>query len=117
MTDNDNKERRQSKRVDFNTEIYLKTPSQTFRLEGNSRDISQKGVYILTDKDLDIDIDTVCEIKIVLSGASPAVVLNIVGKIARKTSDGLGVEFKEMDLDSYTHLKNIVKFNSKEDDS
>jgi hypothetical protein len=116
MTDNiENKERRQSKRVDFNTEIFLKTPSQTFRLEGNSRDISQKGVYIFTDKD--IPIDTVCEIKLVLSGASPPVVLDIVGKIARKTSDGLGIEFKEMDLDSYTHLKNIVMFNSKEDDS
>ncbi|MDY0361063.1 MAG: PilZ domain-containing protein [Desulforegulaceae bacterium] len=116
MTDNiQTKERRQSKRVDFDTEIFLKTPSQTFRLEGHTRDISQKGVYIFTDQD--IPVDTICDIKIILSGSSPPVTLNIVGKIARKTSDGLGVEFKEMDLDSYTHLKNIVVFNSKEDDS
>jgi hypothetical protein len=114
MTDNSKiEERRQSTRVDFNTEIYLKTPSQTFRLEGNSRDISQKGIYILTDKD--IPVDTMCEIKLVLSGASPPVVLDIIGKVARKTDEGIGVEFKEMDLDSYTHLKNIVKFNAKED--
>ena len=116
MNDNtDSKERRQSKRVDFNTEIYLTTPSETFHLEGNSRDISQKGIYILTDKD--IPIDTICDIKLVLSGSSPPIVLNIIGKVARKTSDGLGIEFNEMDLESYTHLKNIVIFNSQEDDS
>ncbi|MDY0131557.1 MAG: PilZ domain-containing protein [Desulforegulaceae bacterium] len=112
---NNDQDRRQGKRVTFNTEIYLKTPSQIFRLEGSSKDISQKGVFIYTDNE--IPLDTICEIKIILSGSSPPVVLDIIGTVARKTSEGIGLEFKEMDLDSYTHLKNIVKFNTKEDNA
>lgn len=105
-------ERRKSSRVDFKTEINIKTPSRSYRLEGNSRDISQKGVYVFTDED--ISLETLCEITLVLEGSVPTVKLEITGKVVRKTEDGVGIEFIEMDLDSYTHLKNIVKFNSKE---
>jgi hypothetical protein len=107
-----NDERRQSLRVDFKTEIILKTPSQSYRLEGNSRDISQKGVYIYTAEE--IPVETVCEVTLILTGAVPPITLNITGKVVRKTEDGIGIEFKEMDLESYTHLKNIVMFNNKE---
>lgn len=112
MAEKSNNERRQSLRVDFTTEIILKTPSQSYRLEGNSRDVSQKGVFIFTDEE--IPVDTICEISLILSGSVPAVTLNITGKVVRKNDEGIGIEFKEMDLESYTHLKNIVKFNNKE---
>ena len=105
-------DRRQSLRVDFITEINLKTPIKSYRLEGHCRDISQKGIFIFTEEE--IPIDTACEITLVLGGTAPAVKLDIVGKVVRKAPDGIGIEFVEMDLDSYTHLKNIVKFNNKE---
>jgi len=105
-----NEERRKSLRVNFNTNITLTTKSKSYKLNGDSRDISQKGIFISTAED--IKIDTLCEIKITLEGAMPPIILNIKGKIVRKTSDGIGIEFKEMNLDSYTHLKNIIKFNT-----
>jgi len=34
------------------------------------------------------------------------------GKIVRSTEDGIGVDFTEMDLDSYEHLRNLVLLNA-----
>lgn len=112
MNDELNTDKRKSTRVDFSTEITLKTPSQQHYFEGNSKDISQKGVFIYTDKD--IPVDTLWDMILILRGASPEVTLNITGKVVRKTDEGIGIEFVEMDLESYTHLKNIVKYNKKE---
>jgi len=113
MTDEKNSdERRQSPRVEFKTEIVLNTPSQSYRLEGSSGDISRKGIYIYTKED--IPVETVCEVKVVLSGAQPPVVIDVKGRVARKTDDGIGVEFREMDLDSFSHLKKIIEYNSTE---
>lgn len=98
-------------RVDFSTEINLMSQGEHHYFEGSSKDISLKGVFIYTDKD--IPVDTLWDVVLVLLGANPALKLHIKGKVVRKSEEGIGIEFIEMDLDSYTHLKNIVKYNKK----
>ncbi|PID77941.1 MAG: hypothetical protein CSB21_03120 [Deltaproteobacteria bacterium] len=105
-------ERRQFLRVDFTAHIILKTSSKSYELEGNSRDISQKGIYI--NSSVDIPVGTLCDLVVILTGSKPPVTLNITGSVVRNKDDGIAIEFKEMNLESYTHLKNIVKYNNKE---
>ena len=37
------------------------------------------------------------------------------GTIIRQTLDGIGIAFDSMDVDTYSHLKNIVRYNRMED--
>jgi hypothetical protein len=47
-------------------------------------------------------------VRILLSGTSSELSLNLKGRIARHDPRGLAIHFYEMDLDSFTHRKNII---------
>jgi hypothetical protein len=51
------------------------------------------------------------DISIVLTGTSPEIDVTFTGEVSRIDENGMGFTFKKMDLDSYTHLKNIVTYN------
>lgn len=108
-------ERRQKKRVDFKTHIILTTDDSEVHLDGSSKDLSLKGVYVNTDEAL--AIGSKCRVEIRLTGMTEDLILRMIGRIVRQEPDGLAVVFKTMDLDSYTHLKNIVRYNTSDPDS
>ena len=105
-------ERRRKKRVSFKTDIILKAEQTEYNFKGNSKDLSISGVFIYTDKG--IPLQTPCELKILLYGMEEKerITLEMKGITVRKTPDGLAVNFESMDLDSYSHLKNIVRYNT-----
>lgn len=103
-------ERRGKLRVGFHTRILLEAGDREMRTEGNSRDLSVSGLYVNTDEK--IAIGTPCKVKVVLSGTVEPLVLKMDGRIVRTDASGLGIAFESMDLDSYTHLKNIVRYNA-----
>jgi hypothetical protein len=111
-SDDQYKEKRGKTRVDFSTatEILLKVGSSVIQLQGDSRDLSLKGIFISTEKN--IPIGTKCHVEITLSGMTDDLALKMNGSVARKETNGIGINFDSMDLDSYTHLKNIVRYNS-----
>ncbi len=37
------------------------------------------------------------------------------GTVIRISENGMGIEFDSMDVDTYSHLKNIVHYNSADD--
>ncbi len=43
-----------------------------------------------------------------------AIALQMQGDVVRKTPSGIAIDFNFMDIDSYTHLKNIVQYNASE---
>jgi hypothetical protein len=45
-------ERRQKTRVDFKTRVRVKTPHGNISAESDSRDISFKGLFVFTDKEI-----------------------------------------------------------------
>ena len=115
VTQDNNKsdaERRKHERVEFFTSIsvIIDAGDKKINVKGGIKDLSLKGVFIITDKKA--PIGSPCSIKIFLSEAKEDVELSIKGKIARTESDGLGIIFDSIDIDSFTHLKNIVKYNS-----
>ncbi len=109
-------EKRKHPRVGFATQIkiHLEANGKKISLEGNSRDLSLKGVFINTDIG-ELPIGTMCNINIYLSGGIDEIVLFIKGSVVRSNNVGTGIVFDSMDVDTYSHLKNIVYYNSIDD--
>ncbi len=106
----DNQERRRHTRVEFSTRIVLMTNDAEIEARGSSKDLSLKGVFLNTDKKLEAGLE--CNVKIYLSGGIGDIELAMKARVARVVDTGIGLSFEAMDLDSYTHLKNIVLYNS-----
>lgn len=108
----DMNERRQGLRVDFNTKVYITVGSQQTHYAGSSRDISLRGIFLCTDDIL--EINSPCKTEIRLTGVQDEIILHLDGHVVRKEKNGYAIYFDSIDLDSYMHLKNIVKYNSPE---
>ena len=105
-TEND---RREKVRVHFQTQIIVEAENAKIQMEGSSRDLSLNGIFVNTDQD--IPVQSTCKVKILLSGLKPPMFLEMEGRIVRTDESGVAISFESMDLDSYTHLKNIVRYN------
>jgi hypothetical protein len=108
-------DRRKYSRVGFTTkiEILLEADGKQVILDANSKDLSQRGIFVQTDQTF--PLETPCTVNVYLSGGVDDIKLEIQGSIVRKTDAGIGIVFESMDVDSYTHLKNIVRYNSGDD--
>jgi predicted lipid carrier protein YhbT len=104
------KDRRRDLRVDFDTDVYVRAEGLEVRYKGSTRDISLRGVFIKTSDTL--AVNTHCDVEITLTGLKEELMLKMEGHVVRATQDGYAIFFESVDLDSYTHLKNIVRYNS-----
>ncbi|HAR34304.1 MAG TPA: PilZ domain-containing protein [Desulfobacter sp.] len=112
MSISDKNDRRKHSRVIFTTKIeihMLDESGQNVKLAANSKDLSQRGVFVKTNTQP--SLDTPCRVNIYLSGGIDDLKLEIQGRIVRHTDAGFGVEFESMDLETYTHLKTLVLYN------
>ncbi len=92
----------------------LEESGQETQLSANSKDLSQRGVFVKTDKRP--ILDTTCRVSVYLAGGIEDLKLDIQGRIVRHTDAGFGVAFESMDVDTYTHLKTLVLYNTKNSD-
>ena len=107
------KEKRRTTRVKFHTSVDLKFADTTYE-QCEILDLSVKGVFVLGITDPRQGQE--CEVTLQLSGASSELKLKMKAKVVRVTEDGIGLYFHEVDLDSFSHLKYIVYYNSKNPD-
>jgi hypothetical protein len=103
-------ERRKEVRVSFKTEVVLSCGDHKIAARADSKDISLNGVFVYTDQRL--PIGSFCNLDIMLTGSSSELSLRIIGKIAREGDEGIGIAFEGMDIDSYFHIRNIVRHNT-----
>jgi len=75
-----------------------------------TRDISLKGLYIMTPEPL--SPGTECLIELRPAGDSGDPRLHIQGKVVRTDHKGMAVAFSGMELDALIYLKNILYYNS-----
>ena len=111
----DKDDRRKYSRVVFTTKIeihMLDASGQNVQFVANSKNLSQRGVFVKTDKRP--SLDTTCRVTVCLSRGIDDLKLEIEGRIVRHTDAGFGVEFESMDIDTYTHLKRLVMYNIKD---
>ncbi len=114
MQGNSEEERRQKLRVDFKTQITLRIGGSEVHVDGDSRDLSLSGIFINTDEEA--QVGTKCDVEVCLTGMAKPLNLKMNGSIIRKETSGIAIAFESMDLDSYTHLKNIVRYNTSNPD-
>lgn len=76
------------------------------------RDISLRGLYVVgTGR---IPPGTLCKVLVVLGGADSEVRLHMQGKVVRVDAGGMAVEFQELGLDTFIHLRNLIHYNSRD---
>ena len=112
MSISDKDDRRKYSRVVFTTKIeihMLDASGKNVQFVANSKDLSQRGLFVKTDKRP--SLDTTCRVTVCLSRGIDDLKLEIQGRIVRHTDAGFGVEFESMDIDTYTHLKTLVMYN------
>ena len=114
MLKQDDHEKRERLRVDFDTEVTVRTEGEATTYSGSSRDLSLRSVFIKTDNIL--EPETSCQVEIRLTGLDNELILYMDGHVVRRTNEGYAIFFDAVDLDSYTHLKNIVKYNAPDSD-
>ena len=102
-------DQRKRTRVNFKSVVNLKSGDN--ELNGlATRDLSLKGLYVETDQLLDMDAPVAITLE--LSGSSSSIQLSMKGIVARVDKAGMAIDFTEVDLDSFYHLRNIVLYNS-----
>lgn len=98
---------RKFSRVNFQVDATIKAGDRQFH--GNVENLSMSGMFMETGERLSIGDEV--DITIILTGTNPEISVNFIGKVCRVIDDGLGFTFEKIDLDSYTHLKNIIAYN------
>ena len=98
---------RKFSRVQFNVGAAVRIGGRQFH--GAVENLSMTGMFLVTNEQLEAG-DT-ADITIALTGTVPEIAVNFTGVVTRLTEDGVGFTFEKTDLDSYTHLKNIIAYN------
>lgn len=98
-------------RIQFQTTAIVRFEDR--EMTGEVVNLSLNGVFLTSTEPTTPGEEV--DMKILLSGTSSELSLNVKGKVVRQDEEGIGVQFTGMDLDSFIHLKNIVAYNS--DDS
>ncbi|MFZ2447400.1 MAG: PilZ domain-containing protein [Syntrophobacteraceae bacterium] len=99
-------EKRKNSRVSFNADVIVTSGDLT--ISGATDNLSMKGMFLTAERRL--PADELMDIKIRLSGSELSI--DLKGKTVRQTDAGMAIEFIAMDLDSFTHLKKLVAYNS-----
>ena len=108
--ENSKTNRRKKNRVFFKTSVQLEIGSAKIIIDGDSSDLSLNGIFIKIEET--IPIGTKCHLKIDLLGREDTFQLKIDGTTTRIDPNGIGIQFKAMELDTYTHLKKIIMYNT-----
>lgn len=91
-------------------------PRQGDPISARAANLSLKGVFVLTD--LKYDPGTTVELTLYLGGRAEGIAVEIQGKVARATADGMGIQFTRIEgVESFEHLRNLVRYNATTNDS
>jgi hypothetical protein len=107
MAEHDN--RRDFSRVKTHIDVELECGDRV--VGGRLTDVSMQGVGLACDEKLALQAE--CLVRLYLGDPREnSLCIMAKGKVVRSTEGGIGVEFTEIDLDSYDHLRNLVLHNA-----
>ncbi len=106
-------ERRQASRIIFKSSAKIRYDNdQILEAQVDTRNISLTGLYLETD--VHIPVETLCKIKIQLTGATSKMDFKVEGVVCRHDQAGIGITFTHLDEDSYLHIINLVNLHAAE---
>jgi len=109
-----NHESREFTRVPIKVWVEVRAGDTVIKTH-ETHDLSMVGISFLHQGKI-LPVGTLCDISVFLEGADPPIHVDMKGKIGRTTDKDLCVKFLEVELESYEHLQNLVRYNSKDID-
>ncbi len=100
-------------RSEYHTTVTIKVNSQTVE-SAETKDISLNGVFIFTPTTF--PLNTECDVILNFPGQMRHEPLHMKAIVARVTHEGMGLTFKEMDIETYQELKKIILYNNTDPD-
>jgi hypothetical protein len=101
-------EKRSFARIPFKTKAIVRHKDST--LIGIVENLSLAGIFLKTPEKL--ALKRVVKIELLFTGASSQISILLDGKITRHENIGMGIEFRDIDLDAYFHLKNLIDYHA-----
>ncbi len=98
---------RKFSRVPFHVKATATVHGRSFH--GKVSNLSMNGLFLETQERL--DEGEVADLVIRLEGTEPEIAVTFTGRATRVIDGGIGFHFEKIDLDSYTHLRNIIAYN------
>lgn len=107
--------KRETTRVQFHTRAELQVDEKT--ISGEVNNLSLTGMFLITDTSEIGEIEgREVTVTVSLAGVASNLRVTLEGKVVRKNKEGIGIEFTEMEFDSFVHLRNIVAYNTGDDE-
>lgn len=102
-------ERRKHTRVHFCTTVDV-TFSDTSYIDYATENLSTQGVFV--DNIPNRTLGEPCHITLKLTGSAEELALSMQAEVIRLENNGIGLHFTDIDIDSFSHLRRIIYYNS-----
>ena len=101
-------EKRTFARIRFKTKAIVRQKDST--VIGIVENLSLAGIFLKTPERL--GLNRLVKIELLFTGTSSQISIILDGKITRHENIGMGIEFRNLDLDAFFHLKNLITYNT-----
>jgi hypothetical protein len=101
-------------RLPLRLDVEIHARDVTIRCE-ETRDISVKGVYVVTGQRLPLGVE--CDVAIGPGGRNHEERFQLKGQVVRVDVSGIAVEFTEIGVDAFYQLKNLLVDSAEDPDS
>ena len=98
-------------RVKFETKVRIESEKQVID-STNCRNVSTNGIFVETDKRL--DLGTKCKLEINLNSSDETISIKCHAEVSRIDQEGMAFKITPSDLESEEHLKRLVLYNFKD---
>jgi len=110
MAENEGNESREFTRVPIKVWVEVRAEDVVIKTH-ETHDLSMVGIS-LQHGGTALPVGTFCDISVFLEGVDPPIHVDMKGTVGRSTDKDLGIKFSEVQLESYEHLQNLVRYNS-----
>ena len=101
-------EKRSFTRIPFQAKALVRAKDIT--VIGVIENLSLNGLFLKTPEKL--PVGRVVKIELLFTGTSSQLSILLNGKILRHENIGMAIQFRDVDLDAFFHLKNLIKYNT-----
>ena len=103
-------EKRSFARIPLQAKALVRSKDTT--VIGVIENLSMDGIFLKTPEKL--QINRVVKIELLFTGTSSQLSILLNGKILRHENVGMAIQFKDIDLDAFFHLDNLIKYNTEQ---
>ena len=106
-------EKRNFDRIPFQTKAIVRSKDTT--VIGIVENLSLDGIFLKTPEKL--TLNRIVKIELLFTGTSSQLSILLDGKIMRHENVGMAIQFKNIDMDAFFHLKNLISYNRNQMDN